>query len=246
MKSKKSRYEIRKPESLIAVGTLLVGIVVAIIYAFQLNAMLESNKINGESLHSVQRAFISFQQFRAIRKRVGDSGHSVYEFYVVHQNSGTTPALVMATSFGAKSTDEPSDEEFAGKADFTSVTYGPKAEQLMGPAKIASEEELFGMSLGNQFENFSKARFQKNFVIWSWIAYRDIFPKSRIHITEFCDGFMNAELERSMTTASIQFISRSCGKHNCSDEQCTDYDKIIEVVNQGPGTDRHPLAIWNH
>jgi hypothetical protein len=204
----------------------------------QVAGIRESNTINRESLEAVQRAFITFLHIEAPRFR-GQDGRFYYEFMPVFQNSGVTPAKIVATSFGSRAKSEPSEAGFRGRADFTGITVGPKAIQPIGPVAREAEVSIFGFELGNNPNRFSEAKIEKNVVIWAWIAYRDVLPGTELHLTEFCDGMVGAQLNQT----GVAFRSRSCGHHNCTDEDCEDYQQIMKIVSGGPKGNKHPLKL---
>jgi hypothetical protein len=207
----------------------------------QVSGIKESNRINRESLESVQRAFVTFLHIEAPRESNTTNGKFFYEFMPVFQNSGNTPAKIVATSYGSNIHDEPSEAEFIGRADFTNITIGPKAIEPLGPARVQDEASIFDKELGDDLGRFREAKMVNNAVIWSWIVYRDGLPGTKPRLTEFCDGMVGAQL----TPSGIAFRSRSCGHHNCTDEDCPDYRQIMKTVDRGPGADKHPLRPAN-
>jgi hypothetical protein len=201
----------------------------------QVSGIKESNRINRESLEAVQRAFITFQDIYAPRWQ--KKGVSSYAFSPAFQNSGVTPAKVIASSFGSNIENEPTETEFIGKADFTPITIGPKATQPVGPVRIENESNILVEGFGETIQP-RELETKENIVIWAWISYRDILPGTKLHLTEFCDGTVGAFVNQ---LGQVRFQSRSCGRHNCTDEDCEDYKQIATIVLRGPRGDKHPL-----
>jgi hypothetical protein len=73
--------EYKPPDSTLTVWGFVVAALVLIVYAFQLKAMLESNKTNREGLESVQRAFVTFQRTQEQRIIGREPGFSKEEHW---------------------------------------------------------------------------------------------------------------------------------------------------------------------
>lgn len=207
----------------------------------QANAARSAAGTARESLESVQRAFITYLSTKSDRTGRPE-GTYFYDFVPVFQNSGVTPAKVVGSYFSAKwagQQDELMDESlFEGEnPSFASLTIGPKAEQQMGPHR-EEESSIFGVDFGSDLSRFHEGKMDKLLIIWAWIAYRDIFPGTKLHLTEFCDATYGAR--RSLVTG-VAFYSRSCVHHNCTDEDCPDYGEITRYVNSRKGTPRRPV-----
>jgi hypothetical protein len=93
---------------------------------------------------------------------------------VIWKNSGTTPATQITAMTG--STWVQSIEQF------NFGTGGAEQQFILGPgAEIAGNPVVVGNPLA--FFNHQGHQF-----MWGWVRYRDIFPKSRTHVVEFCFG----------------------------------------------------------
>jgi len=58
------------------------------------------------------------------------------------------------------------------------------------------------------------------------MVYRDIFPNSRIHVTEFCWKVIEIKWkmsEKGQREGKPHFTGSACSHHNCVDEFCGDY-----------------------
>jgi hypothetical protein len=199
--------------------------------ADQVAGIKESNRINRESLESVQRSFITYLRTDANRMRRGQVGTYFYDFAPVFQNSGATPAKVVGSYVSTKWADQRDqlmdESRFeGGNPSFASLTIGPKAEQPLGPLR-EEEASVFGVDLGSDLSRFHEGKMDKLLVIWAWIAYRDIFPGTKLHLTEFCDATYGARLS---PVSGVAFYSRSCVHHNCTDEDCPDYSEIVKLT----------------
>src|SRR5947209_11029534 len=120
---------------IIAIST----VVYAIVAGLQLTALLESNRINRESLQSVQRAFISFQGINqdTIIERSALGETEDFHFAVNMMNTGNTPANgEYQYLFGGELPDEPTEEQFRGSPSRVGRVIGPKAPHAFGDYKV--------------------------------------------------------------------------------------------------------------
>jgi hypothetical protein len=220
-----------EPAHIIQTAAVGVGTIVALIYIGQLCQMIKSNNINREALESVQRAFISFNHIQEERSlgRTAESPKEEHWWSItpVIENSGTTPAQEVI-DFDAidELTDEPKGDVFIGNAkDFSIASIGPKNVQGMG---VLNREESF--IFGRDLTDLSSVRLaprDKPIFVWGWIAYRDTFPKTKAHVTEFCAKLVNLTV---MTDKSLRWVMGTCKTHNCTDEYCEDYETISAKV----------------
>jgi hypothetical protein len=220
-------------------GSLLVAtIVIACIYSRQLTEMRTSNAINRESLESVQRAFVTFHYLQA-KARPGDNQATrTFLFQAVCENVGVTPAIdaVTKASGDVLSLDsDPSEEQFIGdKSAPVHADIGAKSETAIGP--VARQEVVVPIRTADVV---SAPRFTvengKSLYIWGWIAYRDIFPTSRPHVSEWCQELYSIGVSRAseggVAGYTYDWSWRNCRQHNCGDEKCPDYSKITSIAN---------------
>ena len=205
--------------------------------ALQWSRMGESNKINRESLQGVQRSYISFQgvQGRRIAERRGAPPNETASFQFSAQtlNTGNTPANSMAQWFYAdKMANEPSEEQFRGNPSSAPSGHviSPKSPYDFG---VAEEPISFFGKESKTAESFQTATLTPNFFVWGWIAYRDIFPHTRVHVTEFCQILYRISANTKAFSdpgAQWTFEFRDCKQHNCADEYCEDYATIMKAV----------------
>ncbi len=231
------------------VGMLLLTIAIAvssIVYTKyakrQWKAMNDSNIINREALESVQRAFMTCGDINQNRNSThnGDGSYSsVWTFWMPCVNTGTTPANVIAQAFATDYiSDEPTDEQFkSAEIGRQTAAVGPRSSRNVGNFKDP-ETSLFGKQLPydlrsmvgkttEQVDLSAKSRF-----FWGWIAYRDVFPWTGLHITEFCEQAVQANVVSHDVGSQpgFSFLYASCRQHNCADEYCEDYQAIINLA----------------
>jgi hypothetical protein len=186
----------------------------------QLTALIESNEINRDALYSVQRAFITTTKMSTevpTYTNLDGSGKptKLLEFTAHWQNEGNTPAIGVVTAFGCvEKPDEITEDEFLGvgtNSVFVTSALGPKenidSQTIRRPESFATE-------------NPGTPRF-----FWGWMVYRDIFPKTKAHVTEFCYRVMEIN-KRQGGKEEYRFNADACKSHNCVDEFCEDYATV--------------------
>jgi hypothetical protein len=149
-----------------------------------------------ESLTEVQRAFV----FLSIQKNVisqGDGG--VHRYSVEIRNSGTTPARSMTDHLNLKPSDLPPK-----KFDFSDIPATTKTSMVtVGPQSTIGMDHI-DLS-GDQIKRMIAEN--KSMYVWGWIHYRDVFPNSKPHVTEFC-----YRLQGYVTRADYGITSPLCHK----------------------------------
>jgi hypothetical protein len=196
--------------------------------------MADSNR----SVIAVQRAFLNFkgiqvQQATAMKgvRVPGLTGENPngFKFSAAWENSGTTPAVGVLSYFRI---DEVPDEQVA-TFPFTPEREMAFAKTVMGPRGTGGSGDVF-----KALDFWKPINGKKNIYFWGWKIYRDTFPKTPVHVTEFCSGlvgvFRNMPLEAGNkvvpANAPWSFTFNDCeGRHNCADEDCEDY-AAIELI----------------
>ncbi len=123
-------------------GAVAVGIVVACIYARQLNQMIESNRIAKDAYQSGQRAFIVYEDMTHIMDVVTNpmgEDKIVFTIEAKWQNAGNTPAVRAVSVIAANEQDEEITEQEFIRAIPEVLTrqpvaaIGPKIPFTSGP-----------------------------------------------------------------------------------------------------------------
>ncbi len=226
-------------------AVFIVAVYVACIYSRQLDQMVESNKINHESLEAVQRAFVIFHHINLDTNRVNlRETERQWVFTVIVENSGTTPAIskIQYFSAGNEFKDQLSEEQFVGAEKNLPIgETGPKAQKGIGPI-IKTDIFILGTyplaSIGTkEFMDFIRS---KRIFLWGWVGYRDVFPGTRPHVTEFCEEVIGigagipgmatppAKIDPAKLQPRVNF--QECEQHNCTDDHCKDYQTIAALV----------------
>jgi hypothetical protein len=220
----------------IAICTL----VYAVVSAFQLEAVIDSNKINRDALTSVQRAFLDCPKITQSRSMIADNSgtHGIWTFFAPCTNTGATSANITAyaVSSGLFITD-PSDSVFAGASPtFNSIDVGPRGTRDVEITQI-KDKALAGEELPNNPGDWSKFRFPPimnkslaNYYFWGWVSYRDVFKDTDLHITEFCAKLTTLNINRYDLQNPFFFSYSSCATHNCDDQYCDDYKTVAGIA----------------
>jgi hypothetical protein len=221
----------------IAIASVVVAVatvIYAVVACYQLSAINEANRFSRESLEAVQRSFLTFVDVngeRTIEK------HGIWSFAIVVENSGTTPAIDAISFSGADDlTSEPMGDIFSGTASMMAYDYiviGPMTKKSIA---ILSRPDAF--MLGEDFDvtvrNWVPRPFPggKSPFLWAWVVYRDVFPNTKPHLTEYCAQILNTQVARDSLPDHPIFRANiaTCQHHNCADEKCEDYSKVVALA----------------
>ena len=214
--------------SLIISGALaIIGVIALCIYHRQLNALIESNEINHESLYAVQRAFIAFdgigqQVVHLTAPKTKDTKGKAFQLNAKWQNVGNTPAIDVVAVFGVaeQQRDEPTEEMFIGAGREL-----PMWSAAVGPKSPLSSHDLY------EPMSFANHTGQDGRYLWGWVFYRDTFPNTKPHVTEFCNHV--EVVEKAKGTDAYLFTASYCRRHNCVDDVCEDYGTVVKMVEEG-------------
>jgi len=219
-----------------------VAALATVVYAFasvwQLIELSKSNHISREALESVQRAFVTYEGFtphRGVERVESDPlKNSVrWTFNSKYENNGLTPAKwTIGHSEIGVIPGEPDEERFKdirGEA-LAFGTIGPKGVKEVQPIRL-SETQIFDASL-EDIKHLKSFKVQQNVFMWGWIAYRDVFLNTRVHVTEYCLHINHARIDP--VTENVDILAENCTHHNCIDEECEDYTEIAGLESGNP------------
>jgi hypothetical protein len=201
---------------------------------------IDSNRINRESLESVQRAFVIVEDIRFNRfNTLSADGTPVptWRFYPLWKNAGNTSvidAIQYATTENLSG--EPSEEQFIGSTkNFFEFPIGPKALQPGAMKDIP--DSLLESARSEQPGN-------GKIFAWGWLVYRDVLPNTPIHVTEYCTHLVrvlyavprdkNGKLiipahPQQIPDTNVSLTWSPCMQHNCIDEYCKDYKNLVSL-----------------
>ena len=216
-------------EWLVAFFTLVImgsSIVYTVYAKKQWRVMRESNRINHEALTSVQRAFVTYQtaKMQRMKRNLAKNAPHYWEISAIIENSGTTPAISVITSFQAKSglSVEPNEELFKGNGKDMSPpgTVGSKVLEDVGPISTP-EAAIFGRDFADNFSNVTITNFDPRTFLWGWIVYKDVFHDTAPHLTEYCRQIGQVSVIRDLSHPDPQV---TFNWHACRDHNCTEHD----------------------
>lgn len=160
----------------------------------QTQAILDSNEINRSALKDVQRAFISFDGVIADREPYAEpDGSYIWTLYAKVENSGSTPAIDLISSFKAEPTVvEPNDIQFRLPVEDVSTvsTVGAKAAGQIGIVHSA-ERDLFNMDLRDMKKGHTAVTNREYF--WVGLFAGMFSHRARFTLRSFVNGSVNSQ-----------------------------------------------------
>jgi hypothetical protein len=174
----------------------------------------ESLQISREALTSVQRAFVYPRpDVQSVPPDTVQRGQ--VRMQIVWENSGSTPANAVTIHVSHHFSPTPLPQNFdypdywdQGVPHVSTPTYIPPKGSTASDMMSLSKEEIMGI-LGGRLRYY----------IWGWARYRDVFPSTPRHLTEFCYEVEVVPLDSNHSQpAGIRL--ENCKQHNCSDEEC--------------------------
>ena len=131
---------------------------------------------------------------------------------------------------------EPTEDQFKSHySEFSTMSIPPQGfANLPVTPEHLPETSLFGMDLGKSVtvDMTVKAPVEHNLFVWGWEYYRDVFPNTKPHVTEFCRHITGINFRADQPEPHIEFVYSGCRKHNCDDQQCKDYKEIVRMVEK--------------
>ena len=129
------------------------------------------------------------------------------------QNSGSTPTknLIMHINWALIPQGVP-------EIPFTDADINGNTEAVMGPH--TSDQELNAVIPEDWFKIAYKNSIRIR--VWGWARYQDVFKGTPWHLTEYC--YYLHFSGKSGTAMPEAFAFHNCLTHNCSDDQCKDYN----------------------
>jgi hypothetical protein len=177
-------------------------------------------RISAESLTSVQRAFVfpntGLQAIPFVPAVTPDGKIVGGTVWLQWKNTGTTPARRSTLNVNLKVMETlPDNFDFPDATPSGGTfTIPPQTVAVGGEVKISATD----------FQRL-QAEPTKPLYVWGWIKYRDVFPDSRPHLSEFCMFSRDVTVDlRDAKKASVAMKFVACQVHNCSDDDCTDYE----------------------
>lgn len=230
-------YSVQVLIALATWGTFVAAVFYGTVAYRQWRQMIRSNDLTQSALVAVQRAFVDGQGTASKRfsNQLPTGERWVFEEHFL--NDGQTPAIQVMQLF---QTDESpggvTEDRFIGRpSDLSSAiantgTIGPRQGHIIGPI-LKSDDYVLGNGITldlthpNRIKPF---RMTRELYFWGWVIYRDVFPNTPIHVTEFCQQLAGISVNPKEQTIDTPFFN--CGEHNCQDRYCNDYQQLLDVV----------------
>lgn len=187
-----------------------------------------------ESLIATQRAFITFDRIDVQRtiNRTPQGDVPEVDFFAIMPNDGNTPASDVISTIIVRAQDkEPTDQDLLRISDrkaYIEGFVGPKRNLTIGRAQH-SDTYLFGAPLPTTRLE-TTVPLPKSIYLYGWAVYRDIFPNTNVHLTEFCFQLEGVGTHLPTTPGGdivYNFPMASCHTHDCTDEYCANYKQMI-------------------
>jgi hypothetical protein len=163
------------------------------------------------ALESVQRPFVTFPpEVRAIA--VVDAGKKLkrWSFYLPVENSGNTTAQPMRMRFN-----------FDGQGNTELTAYPDRGNSASVPVVLGPKARLWSEALDVSPNVIEKVKRKKaRLFFYGWACYRDSFPKTKVHITEFCWEVPYFQATPINGGYEITTSLSSCRQHVCADDGC--------------------------
>lgn len=201
-----------KTRSWIPATTLVVGVVVCIIYYFQLRAMVQSNEMNRESLETVQGAVVSFSAPEIKTSPASGKQIDFWLFSVPFNNGGSTSTKNGQMYWSMLVRPEPIPDDFT----FPDQGSGKSGTFALGPKQSANTPAI---QVRDAVVKEVLAR-HTHMYLYGWATYRDRFKFTPDRRTEFCYEFVRIVAPSEETFESQVNL---CEHHNCYDDECPDY-----------------------
>ena len=173
-----------------------------------------------DSLVAGQRAYVIASGMKHKLKTITNprgKRNKAFEFTSQWENAGNTPAIGVLMLFGVWERYDLTEAEFMGKAISPLL---PTAMSSVGP------KTTIDSGVAHQPEDFATSEPEVPRLFWGWIVYRDIFPNSKIHVTEFCLKTTQIVPDGH---GDYGFDATVCDHHNCVDEFCEDYAEMVTL-----------------
>jgi len=173
-----------------------------------------ANRTSREALIAVQRAFVFVDGFRGDKRLNANGAVDAVELSVMWKNSGTTPTRSLRGHSNVSWPDEAMPADF----DFADIPSGhPEGPLLLGPqASTLGDPIAIPAARLTQLQ-----QGQGHIYFWGWMRYRDVFEKTKPHISMYCyEMIWVAGNIGAPPPEGLNLHARMCDRHNCSDDDC--------------------------
>ncbi len=225
--SNQATYRREKKRFILEIATFITVVIVGILTVIGVWESMQNTDINRESLQSVQRSYLSMQDIHLSQWPSAPGAQEPQTRWSASVvNDGNTPAVDVVGGFNARSFGqrEVTEADFLDLPISQEITVSPKRSIDLGPV-MRGLEMTAGIDL--RYPPFNQpVHVQKDKIFfWGIVFYRDVFPKTPIHLTEFCWNLSNIAFTKEGQAQPFYGI---CTSHNCTDMYCSDYKQLIK------------------
>jgi hypothetical protein len=234
------------------IGIIVVGAYTTVAF-FQLREMIKqypelqrsaaaadkANTIAREALESTQRAFLSFKPSPEMTF-INNGSDSVFQLEIPIENTGTTQAHALKDRISCETSVRSisGDYPFLDKKGECGTPFAATGANLI-PAKgtIASQAVYVKSTILQEISQETRSspgtpdHPKRTVYLYGWVTYRDVFKDTPVHLTEFCRSL---ELLLMTPQGGVKQEWAYCPVHNCTDEDCPDYQERIEAARDAP------------
>jgi hypothetical protein len=180
----------------------------------------QANTQANETSIATQRAFITFSG-PYLEKLVENNVLTGYRIHIPMLDGGTTAAKVEFEESAAVQDAIPGDQ-----TNFDALTQSERSHYVFGPKQTYDPQGA--VLTVSDFEAIEKG---KHTFVWGWAVYRDTFPGTETHLSEYCLAFSNPKWSKpnhSDPTVDILVTNLPCQAHYCYEHDCKDYDERVQ------------------
>lgn len=201
---------------LLSTLTVIVGFLTFIVIGLQAFFLWRTVRVSEKAANaaeksagaiiSSERAYVFVRAFLRLELRNNLGQITGWQCVVVWENSGTTPTkdLNIYVSWQSRTAPIPMDFDFPdlgrNDSEISQNFLGPRAQTNTTAFQITVADAVALM------------RQQTFMYIWGRAEYRDIFPTSQLHRTEFCNQVIGVPIPANPNAAMIEF--RIFQRHN--------------------------------
>lgn len=196
--------------------------------AHSLEETRKSNTSSAASFAASQRAYMTAATaFQFLMQASNPNEIDEMMTYPVWTNSGTTPTRELFLHTNWVDSAIPDKFDFPDKWDAGAphknihIVLGPKATAT-GTITHIKLAQMRAIADGASIP----------ITLYGWARYRDIFPGTKVHLTEYC---WHIEVHRisggpAQGRETFSPAGPPCAQYNCADDECKDYKEKLRMV----------------
>jgi hypothetical protein len=197
-----------------------------VVMQWQFKAIGDTNGINREALQTVQRAYMvveSQPHFVEVEKDPKSREITKYRFQMIMENLGNTPTSNLKYHVNIVAINQPLPDDFQyPNFAHDGTVCGPNSPQkeCADVYAAAGPKVMVWSPYLDLTSDYVSAIKQRGYHVYFYgrVDYKDRFEWTPPRVTEYCTELM--KIEPGETPRLDWGV---CAKHNCTDEDCTDY-----------------------